>query len=127
LRDEITILRKYISLQQIRFPGTLDIRVDVNENYYHLAVPPLALQMLVENCLKHNTISREKPLTVSVIAEKDSITVTNNLQMRDGVQSAGQGLKNLTGRYRFFTPRKIEVFQNTEIFRVVLPLLQVEL
>ena len=61
LRDEITILNSYISLQQMRFPETLKIKVDVAESFYHFAVPPLVLQMLVENCLKHNIISKDKP------------------------------------------------------------------
>jgi len=127
LRDEITILNKYISLQQIRFSGALEIKVNVDEKYYHFAVPPLSLQMLVENSLKHNIISRENPLKIEVLAEKESITVTNNLLKKEGVQSSGQGLKNLTGRYRFFTPRKVEVIETDKIFKVVIPLLEIEL
>ena len=127
LRDEISILEKYISLQQMRFPGTLDIRVDVDEKYYHYAVPPLALQMLVENCLKHNIISRDKHLKIAVVADKESITVTNNLQRKTGVQSSGQGLKNLTGRYKFFTTRNIDITETDQFYKVTLPLLQVEL
>jgi two-component system LytT family sensor kinase len=127
LRDEITILQKYISLQQMRFPGTLDIKVVVDEKYYHFAVPPLALQMLVENSLKHNVISGDNPLKIEVLAERDSITVTNNLQKKEGVQSSGQGLKNLIGRYRFFTQRPVEIICTDKIFKVIIPLLQVEL
>ena len=127
LRDEITILQKYVSLQQMRFSGALEIKVDVDEKYYHFAVPPLSLQMLVENSLKHNIISRENPLRIEVLAEKESIIVTNDLRKKEGVQSSGQGLKNLTGRYRFFTPRKVEVIETDKIFKVVIPLLEIEL
>ena len=57
--------------------------------------------MLVENCLKHNIISKENPLIVEIVAEKNTITVANNLQIKTGVDSTGQGLKNIAGRYRF--------------------------
>jgi LytS/YehU family sensor histidine kinase len=127
LRDEIAIMNTYISLQQKRFPETLVIKVDVPESYYHYAVPPLVLQMLVENCLKHNIISRENPLSVEIVAEKNIITVANNLQIKPGVDSTGQGLKNIAGRYRFFTSRKIEIVKTHDSFKVVIPLLEVEL
>jgi LytS/YehU family sensor histidine kinase len=127
LRDEISILEKYINLQLMRFPGILNIKLEVDEKYYHYAVPPLALQVLVENSLKHNSISKENPLFIEIKAEKDSITVTNNLQKKEGVLSSGQGLKNLTGRYQFFTSRKPEVIQTNQIFQVVIPLLKVEI
>jgi sensor histidine kinase YesM len=127
LRDEISIINSYIKLQQLRYPETLVIKVDVPESYYHYAVPPLVLQMLVENCLKHNIISHEKPLKIYIIAEKDSISVTNNLQKKTGVDSTGQGLKNITGRYRFFTSKKVEIIETSVNFKVIIPLLQVEL
>jgi hypothetical protein len=127
LRDEISILNNYINLQQMRFKGNLNIKVNVPESFYHYAVPPLVLQMLVENCLKHNIISRESPLNVEINAEKDAVTVINNLQKKIGVDSTGQGLINITGRYRFFTSRKVEVDETTEQFKVTIPLLQVEL
>jgi hypothetical protein len=127
LRDEISVLKKYISLQQMRFPGTLEINLEVDEKYFHYAVPPLSLQMLVENCLKHNIISRDKPLKVEIKAEQESIIVINNLQRKSGVESSGQGLKNLAGRYRFFTSRNVEIIENGLVYKVVLPLLQVEI
>jgi sensor histidine kinase YesM len=127
LRDEIAILEKYIGLQQMRFQGSLEVRVDVDEKLYHLAVPPLSLQMLVENCIKHNVISSEKPLKIKIESGRESITVTNYLQKKDGVESSGHGLKNLAGRYRFFTPKKVVVSQSDNSFKVTIPLLQVEL
>jgi hypothetical protein len=127
LRDELTILNRYIYLQQMRFPGTLEIKVDVAEKYYHFAVPPLVLQMLLENCLKHNIISKDKTLKVEIIANKESISVINNLQKKEVANSTGQGLNNIIGRYRYFTSRKVEIIETYDIFKVTLPLLQVEL
>jgi two-component system LytT family sensor kinase len=127
LRDEISILNRYIKLQEMRFPGTLNIKVDVPESFYHYAVPPLVLQMLLENSIKHNIISIDKPLKIEIIAGNESISVTNILQKKGGVDSTGQGLKNISGRYKFFTTKKVEITQNGEVFKVVIPLLQVEL
>ena len=127
LRDEIAIMNSYISLQQMRFRGILEIKVNVPESYYHYAVPPLVLQMLVENCLKHNIISKENPLMIEIIAEKNTLAVINNLQIKTGVNSTGQGLKNIEGRYRFFTSRKIEIIETRDSFKVIIPLLEVEL
>jgi two-component system LytT family sensor kinase len=127
LRDEIVIMNSYIRLQQMRFPGILNIKVDVPESFYHYVVPPLVLQMLVENCLKHNIISKEKPLKVEIIAEKETLSVSNNLQKKTGVNSTGQGLKNIIGRYRFFTSKEVEIIETKDIFIVNVPLLQFEL
>jgi sensor histidine kinase YesM len=127
LGEEIKILRSYISLQMTRFHGSLEIKVGISEELHNHVVPPLVLQMLVENSIKHNVISRENPLIVELIADNESITVTNNIQRKTGVTSTGQGLENIRARYGFFTSAKMVVTENGEIFRVKIPLLQVEL
>lgn len=127
LSEELGILRSYITLHLTRFSGSLEIKVDIPENMHNGAVPPLVLQMLVENCMKHNVISKERPLRVNIVANNESITVTNNLQRRSTVVSTGQGLDNIRGRYAFFTSASVEVFENDEIFEVKIPVLQAEL
>jgi sensor histidine kinase YesM len=127
LREEVTVMNSYIRLQKMRFPETLNINVDVPENCYQYTVPPLVLQMLIENAIKHNIISKDKPLKISITASKESVTVTNNLQKKSVGDSTGQGLKNITGRYRFFTTRKVEINETGNSFSVTIPLLKVEL
>ena len=127
VREEVQLLERYISLQKSRFTTNLTVQVEVPEKFYHYAIPPLVLQMLVENAIKHNVISREKPLKVTVQARGESITVENNLQRKPGVQSTGQGLKNITERYRLFTTREMQVTETSAIFRVSIPLLKAEL
>jgi len=127
LRDEIKVLENYISLQRSRFKDNLVIHMDVPENYYHYALPPLVLQMLVENCIKHNIISKDKPLKISIRAEKESIIIENNLQKRNGVISTGQGLRNIAERFRFFTTKEVKITETSSIFKVVIPLVIVEL
>jgi hypothetical protein len=127
LSEEIEILMSYISLHLTRFNGSLEIKVDIPDTLKKHVVPPLVLQMLVENCMKHNVISRDKPLKVEITADNEFITVTNNLQRKTGVTSTGQGLDNISGRYGFFTSVKVEVIENDEIFKVKVPLLSAEL
>ncbi len=127
IRDEIQILKKYISLQKSRFKDNLSIAVEVPEKFYHFAVPPLVLQMLVENSLKHNVVSKDKPLRISITAEKESLFVENNLQRKSEVTSTGRGLKNIADRYRLFTTREVIITETSTIFKVEIPLLMVEL
>ncbi len=126
VREEIKLLERYISLQQSRFTSTLFVDVRVPEKFYHFAIPPLVLQMLVENSIKHNIISKDKPLSITVIAQEDAIVVENNLQRKPGVSSTGTGLKNISERYKLFTTREIVITETTSIFKVSIPLLTAE-
>ena len=127
VRDEITMLKQYIELQKSRFKDNLQFELDVDEKFYHFSLPPLVLQMLVENCIKHNIVSKDKPLTIKIIAGKDWITVENNLQKKNDADSTGHGLQNISERYRFFTAEQVKIHETSSIFRVSVPLLQEEL
>jgi two-component system, LytTR family, sensor kinase len=127
LRDEMAVLDNYIKLQQLRFRNTLKVDIDVSESHFHYAVPPLSLQMLVENAIKHNVITQSKPLHIEIGTEKDTIFVKNNLQKKEVIGSTGQGLKNISGRYRLFSAKPVRIEETNGYFRVTLPLLQVEL
>lgn len=127
LRDEMAVLDNYIKLQQLRFRNNLKVDIDVSESHFHYAVPPLSLQMLVENAIKHNVITQSKPLHIEIGTEKDTIFVKNNLQKKEVIGSTGQGLKNISGRYRLFSAKPVRVEETNGYFRVTLPLLQVEL
>jgi two-component system, LytTR family, sensor kinase len=127
LRDEIAVLNNYLTLQKMRFGENLLIDNHVTESCFHYAVPPLALQMLVENAIKHNVITKEKPLKISLWVEKDILFVENTLQIKEVMGSTKQGLKNINGRYRLFTSRTVKIDETNGCFKAGLPLLQVEL
>jgi two-component system LytT family sensor kinase len=127
LRDELKVLNHYVALQKTRFRDNLQVSTEIAEKYHLYTLPPLALQMLVENCIKHNIISSEKPLKVSISAENEYIHVKNNLQRKEGVASTGQGLRNITERYRHFTGKEVKVYEAKNEFTVSLPLLVIEL
>jgi len=127
LEEELAVTNSYIKLQMARFEGALNIHIHITEEAQSLSLPPLALQMLIENCINHNIISSESPLSIRISADKDSITVTNNFQPKHNPASTGQGLKNISGRYSFFTGRGVEISSGPETFSVSLPLLKPEL
>jgi two-component system, LytTR family, sensor kinase len=127
VRDELNMLDKYLTLQKLRFQENLNIRMDVDEKYFHYSTPPLVLQMLAENSLKHNIISKEKPLTISITAGNGCISIENNLQQKNEAETTGQGLRNISERYRFFTTEQVKITQTNTTFRVSVPLLLVEL
>ncbi len=127
LREEVNVLEKYVSLQQSRFKQNLIVKIDVPEKYYHYAIPPLVLQMLVENSIKHNIISKDKPLTITISSGNGSIAVENNLQKKAGVSSTGQGLKNIKERFAFFTSEKVRISETSSSYKISVPLLKAEL
>ena len=89
-----------------------------------LRLPSLTLQPLVENAVKHNTITKSRPLTVSIYADREWITVSNPVQPKvdDTERGTGIGLKNIDSRYRLLTNRSIEIENDGETFVVKLPL-----
>ena len=125
LREEITFVKKYIFLQQIRFGKALEVEILANEKMEG-SVIPLSLQTLVENAIKHNEISKASPLKI-VIAVSDNfeLIVENNLQPRKDIENSNKtGLKNLAGRYEYLTGKKVVITKNSGYFRVNLPLLR---
>jgi len=127
LRDELKVLNHYYELQKSRFQENLRISLDIPEKYHLYTLPPLVLQMLVENCIKHNIISSEKPLKIEISASNESIVVKNILQRKGDVVSTGHGLRNISERYRYFTSREGSIKETKNEYIVSMPLLIVEL
>lgn len=126
IEDELKFLKSYLYLQQIRFGEKLDAEV-LLEGARGL-VAPLALQMLVENSIKHNIISEEQPLKIRVFLSNSFIVVENSLQRKNVMpeESPGLGLENIRRRYEFLTEVKVEVLETADVFSVKLPLITIE-
>lgn len=122
LEDEKKFLTSYLFLQQIRFGDKLKLTISLDEKKG--MIPPLVLQMLVENAIKHNIVSEDNPLHISIYLEEGFIVVENNLQKKNTLveDSTGIGLENICKRYEFLTDKKVEVIQR-EKFMVRLPIL----
>jgi LytS/YehU family sensor histidine kinase len=125
LDEELAFLKSYIFLQQIRFGEKLKIELSLHSRG---GVAPLALQMLIENAIKHNVVSEDDPLTVKVYEEGNFIVVENNLQrkMVSAEPSAGVGLENIMKRYEFLTNQKVQIEDDSDRFVVRLPLIRME-
>ena len=125
LEEELKFMRSYSFLEQIRFGDKL--RIEIKLDGVEGGVAPLSLQMLLENCIKHNIISEENPLQVKIYTDEHYIVVENNLQPKDRVaEKSGVGLENIEKRYGFLTDRKVEIVNGQHVFIVKLPLIPYE-
>lgn len=125
LKDELAFLRSYIYLLQIRFDTHIAFDIDAGEEWMHFMLPPMSLQILVENAIKHNEVASDAPLLIRITADDDMLTVANNLQARiRSEESSGTGLQNIQSRYAFFTDRKLIIRQDEHEFCVSIPLLR---
>lgn len=123
LEEELKFVESYLFLQQIRFGDKL--KVENSLSGVECLIPPLALQLLTENAIKHNVISEDDPLTIKMFKQGNSIVVENNLQKKVLVteRSTGIGLDNISKRYEFLGKQKIEIEETAIAFIVKLPLL----
>jgi sensor histidine kinase YesM len=127
LRSEIDFLEAFVNLQKIRFGDGLHVQIDLPSDSLHAYVPPLSLQELVSNAIKHNTVDEEKPLLVKVEVEDGFLVVKNNLQLRqEEVSSTGLGLENLEKRYQLISDRLPEFKVMNHTFMAKIPLLKEE-
>lgn len=127
LREEMQFLDSYNYLLHQRFSNGLQIDIQVEDHYREYFVPPLALQMLLENALKHNKLSEEQALEVKVFASEGPVLIIqNNLQPRavPEHEKTGMGLENIRRRYLLSTHQNIDITQSESIFRVTLPLIK---
>jgi sensor histidine kinase YesM len=125
LEEELRFLQSYIYLQKIRFAEKLII--DIQLENVNSQIAPLALQILVENAIKHNIVSEDDPLQVKIYQHNGFIAVENNLQKKSmGAEpSAGVGLENICRRYEFLSDKKVEILEDLDRFLVKLPILLV--
>jgi len=124
LDSELTFIQSYTYLIQIRFDKNISFDIDIPKEKKNLMLPPLSLQMLVENAIKHNEISNELPLKVTIKMNGDMVEVSNNLQLRTTTEvSSKTGLQNIKDRYKFFTEKEVEVIETGNSFIVKIPLL----
>jgi two-component system, LytTR family, sensor kinase len=124
LREELDVMKAYAFLLQTRFGNNLDVTINVPDEKLDKKVVPLSLQILMENAIKHNIVSSDKPLKVEVAASNGKLVVSNNLQKKNQInESTGIGLENIRNRYRLFGNGDVEVEDNGSSFTVSIPLL----
>jgi sensor histidine kinase YesM len=124
LREELQILDAYLFLLKARFEEGIAMEIDLPQNTSAFAIPPFTLQLLAENCIKHNVISLDMPLTIKLYAEGDFLIMENNLQPKlEPEPSTGMGLENINQRYLHLSGSQILVEKQANVFNVKLPLI----
>jgi sensor histidine kinase YesM len=124
LKDELEFIQAFTFLLKTRFEDklTIDVQVDVQPDDY---IVPMALQLLIENAVKHNEISEAFPLRISVRRAGDFLEVENNLQPKlAGDNSKQTGLKNITQQFSFFSEKPIKIISSDDRYMVRIPILK---
>ncbi len=124
LRDELKFAKSYIHIQKERFGENLWVRWDLPEIAMAQMIVPMSLQLLLENAIKHNVISKSRPLSIQVKYIEGRLVVTNALQAKSTqLPSTKLGLQNIKRRYALISEEAVHVQNNGKHFVVSLPLL----
>lgn len=123
VKEELKFIESYIFLIKTRYRDKFSIEINVAPEYLSLQMPVLALQLLVENAVKHNEISNRNPLNVKIFTTNGNLVVENKIKPRSTfVDSTGQGLANINKRYQLLKEKSIQISNENNIFRVKLPI-----
>lgn len=121
LHEELQMLHSYVELIQMRFGKAIKVKFPEERSGM---LPPLALQLLVENAIKHNAHSLKHPLVVDIRSCDGYLLISNKIQpLSSNIDSTGLGLSNLRERYQLLFGREIEVVDNDQTFTVKIPVL----
>ena len=123
LGTEIKIVEAYLFIHKMRFGDNLQYEITVSAEDFPRQIVTQGLLTLVENAIKHNECSSEKPLKIALFVENNFVVVSNSFQPKNKqfLESTGIGLSNLKSRYALLTPQKVEVVENERFFEVKIP------
>lgn len=125
LSDELQFSRAYFFLLQMRFGAGIQLVENVHSTMENCLLPPLTLQMLLENCIKHNQVSERKPLLMEIATEETGwLVVRNNLQRKRNPHSNGMGLSNIAAKLKLLNQPAIEVQETETHFTIKIPLIK---
>lgn len=128
IEDELAFAKRYIGLLKMRFENSIVYTFPEDISNVQAKIVPLSLQLLLENAVKHNIVSEENPLHISILEEKGFLVVKNNLQTKNVLgKSSGYGLMNIQQRYHLLTDRKVFIEKDKTSFQVKLPILTKQL
>ena len=122
--EELKFAKTYMNLLKMRFENSITFEIPEGFDNEEAKVVPLSLQLLLENCIKHNVVSEAKPLHVKISIENNQLVVTNNLQKKEVLSDRkGVGLQNIVNRYEKKKKRTVLVEENEQEFKIFLPIL----
>lgn len=123
LREELEFMQSYIFLHKVRLGDYISIDCQVTDDYLEARLPPLTLQLLAENVIKHNSITISKPVKITILVCDGMLVVNNSVNLKKSVDSTGTGLQNLSNRCLLMIGRKLIVIKEEKIFTVKVPML----
>lgn len=127
LKEELQFVNSFIYLEKIRYGENLKVNINIKADKMNDFVPPFALQILIENAIKHNVISTENPLTICISEESNYVVVKNNLQPRNQkLKSTRVGLDNLTKRYQMICDKNPDFQVNGAFYIARIPIISEE-
>jgi hypothetical protein len=126
LREEMEFMESYLFLIRMRFDTNLSVRTDINEVLLSHKLPPLTVQILVENAIKHNEISKRRPFRINILTtENESLIVLNDIQEKvTEEEGAGIGLTNLSKQFQILIGKEINITRENNQFSVEVPLIK---
>ncbi|GAA4272704.1 histidine kinase [Aquimarina gracilis] len=126
LRDELKFAKAYIHIQSERFGDNLKLNWNISDTSLNYMIAPMSLQLLLENAIKHNVVSKMKPLVIHVKTEDDRLVVENKIQSKSTkMPSTKVGLKNIEKRYALISGQPLQIKNDGNRFIVSLPLLKI--
>ncbi len=123
VKDELQFIESYIFMLRTRFADGFQIVIDIRDEHLSRNIPQFALQIMIENAIKHNLISANHPLRLEIHSLANDLWIRNNLQPKKIVSGFGIGLANLSKRYQLISGKDIAVQKTVDHFNVRLPLL----
>jgi LytS/YehU family sensor histidine kinase len=122
VQEEMKIVDSYLFLQKARFGEGITFTNELNSEVLKTLIPPFTLQLLVENCIKHNIVSQSKPLHIKIYNSENKIIIENPVQKKMVTEdSLGVGLDNVKMRYKHLLEQEIEINSDEKIFQIKLP------
>ncbi|HVG12375.1 MAG TPA: histidine kinase [Flavisolibacter sp.] len=125
LNEELKFIESYNHLLKTRFGDGYQPEINVDRELKQYKLPPMTLQLLVENAVKHNVVSRDQPLRLQLYTKDHELVITNNLQPRiKTMHSAGVGLENIRSKYKLLNQADIKINKTEKDFTITLPLVK---
>jgi sensor histidine kinase YesM len=125
LKTELDFIRAYLFLIDIRFMHKIEVMINIDEKYHSYLILPVAMQLVIENAIKHNTFSKNEPLKIEIFVDNENtLNIINNLKERESkLASTGVGVQNIIKRFELVSDRIPEFFKTETHFIARMPLL----
>ena len=123
VRDELQFLDSYLFMMKQRFENGFELKIAIADEHRVKHIPQFAIQIAVENALKHNLISEKHPLVLEIFSTTNAVVIRNNRRPKYSIAGHGVGLANLSKRYQLISKEQMTIVKNNDAFELFLPLL----